>query len=1034
MLSNYLSDISSTFNLGDAREESYYSALERLLDKYLSLTNRKDIVVRTLPKQTDGGNPDFRLWDGRQHITGYIEAKEPLTHDLAKIERTEQLMRYRQTFPNLILTNFLDFRLYRDGELIDTAIVGSPLVLETLHITSLSDNEAGLRNLLDRFLAFSVPKIYDSNDLSRELAKRTRFLRDVIITHGFSDDRESPSGSITGFYEAFRDYLIGSLKKEEFANLYAQTVTYGLFAARTRSDDAFNRESAFSKVPRSLGILRDVFRFVSSTDLPRQMEWIIDDISEVLAVTEVKAILQQYFHEGKGDDPVIHFYETFLSEYDPKTRKSRGVYYTPQPVVSYIVRSLNNILKDQFSLHNGLAGDDVTLLDPAAGTCTFLAEASRVAIEEYVASYGSGGRSDFIRRHVLENFYGFELMMAPYAIGHIKMSLILQELGYTLQDDDRAMVFITNTLDMEELKQSRLPGMSSLSEESHRADDIKKKTPILVILGNPPYSKSSLNKSEFIENEMSVYKKHVAGEKNIQPLSDDYIKFIRFAQWKIDKHGKGLIGMITNNSYLSGLIHRGMRRSLLESFNQIYIVNLHGSSRVDERSPDDSRDENVFDIQQGVAIVLFVRNDKQNALGKVYYKDLFGLRKDKYAYLTGHDINTTQWKELTPSEPYYFFVEKDFSLQAKYEMFIPILEIFDKYSSGVKTHRDHFVIGFNKEEIKQRMLTFTGNLPDETVARALKLNGSSDWSIRTTREKLKKIDWMRYIRPYSYRPFDTRVICYLPELIDRDRWELMRHFLEENIGLVIMRQYAYDAVKIYNYVFCVNNISDTRIFISNRGAGFTVPLYSYNSTDRDSLFDNSVSRDRHSNIKHTIIKSLSNAYKTEPSPEEIFCYIYAVLYSNTYRAKYAEFLKIDFPRVPFTKDHSVFTRMAQHGKSLVDLHLLKAPELVPTIARFQGDGDNKVLKLRYDNTQQHLHINVTQYFEGLSNDVWQYQIGGYQVCEKWLKDRKERTLSLEEIKCYCQIITAIQKTIKLQDEIDTIYNELEDSIFNIGQC
>ncbi len=1029
-ISGYLSDIARTFNLGDAREESYYPALSRLLCEYLELTGRKDIVVTTLPKQTDGGNPDFRLWDGRQHITGYIEAKEPLTDDLGKIERTEQLIRYLYTFPNLILTNFLEFRLYRNGELIDKATVGSPLVLNALHITSPTDNEAGLRSLLDKFVAFSVPKIYDSRDLSRELAKRTRFLKDVIISHGFSDDRESPSGSIAGFYEAFSNYLIGSLKKEEFANLYAQTVTYGLFAARTRSGNGFNREGAFSKVPRSLGILRDVFRFVSSTDLPRQMEWIIDDISEVLAVTEVKAILHQYFHEGKGEDPIIHFYETFLSEYDPETRERRGVYYTPQPVVSYIVRSVNNILKDRFSLRSGLAGDDVTLLDPAAGTCTFLAEASRVAIEEYTASYGSGDRSGFIKRHVLQNFYGFELMMAPYAIGHIKMSLMLQELGYTLQDDDRAMVFITNTLDMETLEQSRLPGMSSLSEESHRAEDIKNKTPILVVLGNPPYSKSSINKSEFIENEMGIYKKNVAGEKNIQPLSDDYIKFIRFAQWKINKHDKGLIGMITNNSYLSGLIHRGMRRSLLESFNQIYVLNLHGSSRIGENSPDGSRDENVFDIQQGVAIVFFVRNDKQNALGKVYYKDLFGLREDKYDYLTRHDINTTDWKGLTPSEPYYFFVEKDFSLQAAYDQFIILTEIFDKLSSGVKTHRDNFVIGFTKEEIKQRILTFTGNLPDDLVIKALKINGKRDWDIKTARERTKKIEWIKYIRPYAYRPFDIRMICYLPELIDRDRWELMRHFFTNNLGIIIDRTTSINIS--YSHVFVSDTLMDVRMLPDYGGAPFLVPLYIYPSRKKNRLFHPESTKGE-SNIKPNIIDSLSKVYKTEPSPEEIFYYIYAVLHSNTYRAKYAEFLKIDFPRLPFTKDHSVFTSMAQHGKGLVELHLLKSRGLEPPLARFQGNGDNKVLKLLYNNKEKHLYINPTQYFEGLPNDVWQYHIGGYQVCEKWLRDRNGRALSFEEIKCYCKIVTALQRTIKLQDEIDLIYNKLESDVCQIAK-
>ncbi|MBF0343453.1 MAG: N-6 DNA methylase [Nitrospirae bacterium] len=1027
ILSAYLNRIAETANHGDAREETYYSTLSDLLDAYITLTNRRNVIVAAFPKNTDGGNPDFRIWDGRQHIVGYIEAKAPNVEDLNKVEGTEQLRRYRDVFANLILTNFLEFRLYRGGELIDKVTIGRPLVLNKLKMAPPVENETELLNLLDRFFSFSLPKVYDARSLAVELAKRTRFLKDVIISHEFSNNVKSSAGNIAGFYEAFNTYLIGSLTKEEFANLYAQTVTYGLFAARMRCNDGFRRLIAFDSVPKTLGVLRDVFRFISSSDLPRHMEWIIDDISEVLAVTDVNAILHQYFHDDKGDDPVVHFYETFLSVYDPETREKRGVYYTPEPVVSYIVRSLNIILKDKFAMPYGLASDSVTLLDPAAGTFTFLTEASKLAIEEYTASYGSGDKSGFIRRHILQNFYGFELMMAPYAIGHIKMSFVLEEMGYTLQDDERVRVFITNTLDMEELEQSRLPGMSSLSEESHKAGDVKNKTQILVILGNPPYSVSSANKSVFIESEMGVYKLGVAQERNIQPLSDDYIKFIRFAQWKIDRHGRGLIGMITNNSYLSGLIHRGMRKSLLGSFNQIYVLNLHGSSRIGERAPDGGKDDNVFDIQQGVSIVFLVKKNKFNGIGKLYYQDVFGLRENKYDCLNKNDVSTTQWIELKPSEPYYFFVEKDFSLQADYEVFTPIPEIFEKYSSGVTTHRDHLVIGFNQEEIRQRMITFTGNLPDDLVAQALNLNGTNDWNIKTARERLKNVEWMNYIKPYSYRPFDTRLICYLPELIDRDRWEIMQNFIEEgNMGLMISRQVIED----FRHAFISCNIVNYNyIDVAGRfGTGSFFPLYVYPAKNKRELFSNPDGSQRRINISIIVSKSLSKTYKKEPSPEEIFYYIYAVLYSNTYRAKYAEFLKIDFPRIPFTKDYDMFIRYVHYGKRLVEMHLLKSPELDPPIARYQGRGDNRVVRLQYDDKVSHLHINDAQYFEGIIRDVWEYQIGGYQVCQKWLKDRKTRLLSFDEIKCYCKIVTALQKTIEIQAEIDMIYNKLENDI------
>ena len=741
MLKSYLKKIYEMIQRGDAREESFYSILEDLLYKYSELINKKDIRITTLPKQTEAGNPDFRIWDGKQHIVGYIEAKKPETN-LDEIEISEQLKRYKSTFPNLILTNFLEFRLYRNGKLVDKISLCRPFIIYQLNTIPPLENKEQFLRLLESFFSFFLPKIYNAETLAIELAKRTRFLKDEVIEEELKEEENNKPGIILGFYEAFQEYLIKGLSHKDFADLYSQTITYGLFAARTRSTGEFNRKLAYDNIPQTIGILRDVFEFISIGNLPLQMEWTIDDISEVLAVTDVKTILLQYFHEGKGKDPIIHFYETFLAEYDPQTREKRGVYYTPEPIVSYIVRSLNFILKEYFNKPDGFADKSVTILDPAAGTLTFLAEAAKLALQEFVSKYGEGARESFIKEQILQNFYAFELMMAPYAIGHLKMSFLLEELGYKLKEDERFKFYLTNTLEMEELDQTNLPGMASLSKESHLAGKVKKEEPILVILGNPPYSVSSANKSEFIEKEMTIYKEDVRSERNIQPLSDDYIKFIRFAHWKIDKSGKGVIGMITNNSYLSGLIHRGMRKKLLKSFNEIYILNLHGNSRIGEKCPDGSKDENVFDIMQGVSIALFIKNKEQETIRKIYYQDVYGLRENKYDFLNNNNIKTIEWKELKLSEPYYFFVEKDFSLQAHYDKFFPVSEIFNKFSSGVKTHRDHFVVGFNEEEIKQRMRTFTSDLPDDLVKQALNLEDTNDWKINIARNKIKKEDWV----------------------------------------------------------------------------------------------------------------------------------------------------------------------------------------------------------------------------------------------------------------------------------------------------
>jgi len=538
MLKTYFKRISDVANRGDAREESYYSSLEELLKSYAVSVGKKQIYITTLPKKTDAGNPDFRVWDGKQQIIGYIEAKAPAIEYLDQIQATDQLKRYLHTFPNLLLTNFFEFRLYRNGALIDKVFIGRPYHIYKLKSVPLVENEEKFLNLLEKFFSFSLPKVYDARNLAIELAKRTRFLKDEVIAQELEEEEKKGKGNILNFYKVFKDHLISGLTKEDFADLYSQTITYGLFAARTRTENGFNRKLAYDRIPKTIGILKDVFKFISLGDLPQQMEWIIDDISEVLATTDVYKLLDEYFNKHKGKDPIVHFYETFLAEYDPKTREKRGVYYTPEPVVSYIVRSLHHILKEHFDKKDGFASQSVTVLDPAAGTLTFLAEAAHLAVEEFTSKYGEGKRKGFIKEHILKNFYAFELMMAPYAIGHLKMSFLLEELGYKLQADDRFKLYLTNTLEMEELAQTELPGMVSLSEESHLAGKVKKEQPILVILGNPPYSGHSSNIGDWISKEIKTYFQvdgKPLGEKNPKWLQDDYVKFIRFAQWKIGR-------------------------------------------------------------------------------------------------------------------------------------------------------------------------------------------------------------------------------------------------------------------------------------------------------------------------------------------------------------------------------------------------------------------------------------------------------------------------------------------------------------------
>jgi predicted helicase len=608
MIKKYLSNLFKTYQKGDAREESYYEHLAGFLREFSQTKRKKKIDVTILPKKTEAGNPDFRIWDGRQKIIGYIEAKD-LGVDLDKIEDTEQLKRYLHTFPNVVLTNFTEFRLYRDGELVNKVSTARPFVIKKLSTIPPLENEDKLFDLLERFLDFSLPKTYTAKTLAVELAKRTKFLKDEIV----SEELKSGTKSIHGFYDAFKEFLIAGINEDEFADLYSQTITYGLFSARLRAEKDFNRKLAYSYIPKSIGILRDVFKFISLEDLPQQMEIIIDDIAEVLNIADAKKILDQYYHEGKGSDPVLHFYETFLSVYDPKTREKRGVYYTPEPVVSFIVRSLHQILKDKFNISDGLASKNVTLLDPAGGTLGFLTKAIETAVEEFESKYGKGAVKTFLKDQILQNYYSFELMMAPYAIGHMKMSFLLEELGYKMEDDERVKYYLTNTLEMKELDESKFPGMSSLSHESHEAGKVKKQVPVLVILGNPPYSGHSSNTGEWISDVIKEYYQvdgKPLGEKNSKWLQDDYVKFIRFSQWKIDQAGSGVLGFITNHSYLDNPTFRGMRQSLMNSFDEIYILDLHGNSLKKEKAPDGGKDENVFDIQQGVAVCFMIKYKK----------------------------------------------------------------------------------------------------------------------------------------------------------------------------------------------------------------------------------------------------------------------------------------------------------------------------------------------------------------------------------------------------------------------------------------
>jgi predicted helicase len=565
----------------------------------------------------------------------------------------------------------------------------------------------------------------------------------------------------------------------------------------------------------------------------------------------------------------------------------------------------------------------------------------------------------------------------------------------------------------------------------------------LVILGNPPYSGHSANKGQWIDDLLKkgytlkdgskdegyyAVDGRPLGEKNPKWLQDDYVKFIRFAQWKIDRAGEGILGFISNHSYLDNPTFRGMRQSLMKTFDEIYVLDLHGNTLKKEKCPDGSKDENVFDIRQGVAIALFIKNKGGRKPCTVFHSEIWGLREGKYGWLESNDASTTHWKRLAPKTEYYLYIAREEKLWGKYGRFSKISNIFMIKNTGIITSRDKFVIDFDSVPLLLRIRLISNlKTPEDLVKQTYSLRDVREKTLAESRKEIAEIPQLeRYCIDILYRPFDKRKIFYHSSLVRWPVYEVMRHMMGENLALIAPKQF-----KEQPGAFITTDIIGHKT-VSAYDINYIFPLYIYQDAKKKDLFSGSrASSARISNIDQDTGDALAKAYKKEPFPEEILYYIYGILYSNTYRSKYAQFLKLDFPRVPFTKDYALFSKIAELGATLVDLHLMKSKELEQPVTRFLGPGENRVDRVRYE--KDRVYINLDQYFEGVEPEVWGYQIGGYQVCDKWLKDRKGRKLSLEEIKHYCKIATALEKTITVQKEIDKLYPNVEENVIDFPE-
>jgi len=1057
----YIGDIEKERAAGKATEPTYYPYLKSLLEGLGT-----GITATSNPKRVECGAPDFEVSRGETRV-GYVEAKD-VGRSLDEAEKTEQLRRYRGSLPNLVLTDYLEFRWYVDGEKRGAARLGTVGLDEKVKRDKKGMEAVG--ELLADFLAQQPVAVGTPKELAVRMARLAHMIREFIVA---AFGKEAEGGSLHGQFVAFRDHLIPDLSVEQFADMYAQTVAYGLFAARAAEDGGqeFTRQNAAYLVPKTNPFLRRLFNYIAGPELNDRIAWLVDDLAQLLGRADMEAVLKDFGKHTKQEDPVVHFYESFLKAYDPKERKLRGVYYTPEPVVSYIVRSVDYLLRARFGRALGLADPTVLVLDPAVGTGTFLYDVVKL-IHDGLREQGQlGAWNNYVAEKLLPRLFGFELLMAPYAVAHLKLGLLLQELGYEFQGDQRLGVYLTNTLE-EAVKKSETLFAEWITEEANAAARIRNEEPIMVVMGNPPYAGHSANRS-YTEREVKKGEKYlmrIAGdprrwvsrtakrdmvvreptsigmllqeyyvvdghpldEKNPKWLQDDYVKFLRFGQWRIERTGQGVLAFITNHSYLDNPTFRGMRQSLMNTFTDIYILDLHGNERKKERCPDGSPDKNVFDIQQGVAIGIFVKEAGKAGPAKVHHADLWGLQGGKYSVLAETDVVATRWAEIAPTRPFYLFVPQEAKLWNEYQAGWGVTEVMPVNVLGFQTHRDHFAIDFEKASLRERIAEFRrSDVTDLQVAERYRIGDNRDWHVSEARAALRSLpEWEEPLMQCVYRPFDWRWCYFSTVAMDYPRTQVMRHIIRQpNLAVLVSRQ---TSLVGWQHVMVCNSPAESCVVSSKtKEQNYVFPLYLYAEEEGEQK-QLELGEGRRPNLSPDFVKAVEGKVGLRFvadgrgdlaetfGPEDVFHYIYAVFHSPTYRARYAEFLKTDFPRVPLTSDRKLFAALAAKGAELVGLHLMESKALDTLNTGYPVVGSETVEKVRYEEKERRVWINGTQYFEGVPLEVWGFHVGGYQVCEKWLKDRKGRKLSWDDVQHYQRVVVALAETIRLMGEIDAI--------------
>jgi predicted helicase len=1073
-IEQYINNINQRYKLGNATEHTFRGDLQQLIESLVPA-----IRATNEPKRQSCGAPDYILTK-KDIPVGCIEAKDIGDKDLEGAKKTgnkEQFDRYKASLNNLIFTDYLDFHLYRDGQFVSKIAIAE---ITPKGIKPLTENFKSFENFIIDFCSHVGQTIKSSKRLAEMMAGKARLLSEVIEKALTSDETNQEDSTLKDQMSAFKQILIHDITPKGFADVYAQTITYGMFAARLHDPTlpTFSRQEAFELIPKSNPFLKKLFGYIAGLELDERIKWIVDDLVNIFLACNVEELLKNYGSSTKMEDPIIHFYEDFLSEYDPKLRKARGVWYTPQPVVNFIVRAVDDILKTEFDMPQGLADTSKTkikinqqgkqveqevhkvqILDPATGTGTFLAETIKHIYKKFEGQQGIW--SNYVETHLLPRLNGFELLMASYAMAHLKLDLLLKETGYKPTTNQRFKVYLTNSLENYHPDTGTLFA-NWLSAEANEANQIKRDAPVMCVIGNPPYSGESANKGEWIMSLMEDYKKEPGGkeklkEQNSKFINDDYVKFLRYGQHFIDKNGSGVLAFINPHGFLDNPTFRGMRWNLLKTYDKIYTIDLHGNAKKKETAPDGSADVNVFDIMQGVSINIFVKTGKKksNELGQVFHFDLFGKRELKYDFLSEKTLNKIPFKELVVIPPMYFLVQKNLSPDNAYSKGFALNEIYNLNSLGLLTKRDKFITDFEKNTIVKKLNDFIDTIySDETLAIKydLKLRDNDKWDLIKSRKEIQKTGIIQEnFKIQNYRCFDKRYIYYDNNFVARLNTKVLGHLRYKNISIISTRQLADDN---FNHIFVSDIISD-QCFISNKTKeGCQVfPLYLYPETSNQQTTTSSSSvQERIPNLNTEIVNKIveqlglpfvpeKNMAVTEPievAPIDILDYIYAVLHSPTYREKYKEFLKIDFPRVPYPKDTTTFWQLVNLGSQIRQIHLLESPVVENYITKYPVDGDNVVRKisfmpyvygetlpnedgeLNYPDYLGAVMINDTQHFADVPTSTWEFYIGGYQPAQKWLKDRKDRKLEFEDILHYQKIIVALTETGRLMKEIDKI--------------